>query len=744
MQDTPQSFPRAGVPVCSVCGQQPGTVRVVVATEAGPSGRAVCERCARELMSMSAAGGQPGGFGSGRPGGAPGQGGPQAGGPGGDEPQSGTPALDAFGRDLTEDARDGRIDPVIGRETEIEQTVEILARRRKNNAVLIGEAGVGKTAIVEGLARRIVEGDVPATLQGARLVSLDLAGMLAGAQYRGQFEQRMKAVLAEVAEAEGGVLVFVDELHTILGAGSAEGAMDAANMLKPMLARGELRMIGATTLAEYRKIERDGALARRFSPVTVEEPSVEDTVEILRGLRGAYERHHNAVIDDAALVAAARLSDRYISEYQLPDKAIDLMDQAAAKVRLRTGAGGEDAAALRTELKDAEEAKRDAVADEAYERAGELKVRIENLARRIAELGDVDGGGSVAAYVGETDVAAVVAARTGIPVGELVAGELQRLGTLEADLHERVIGQEDAVELVSDTVRRARVGLAEGDRPLGTFLFLGPTGVGKTELVKALAERLFATEKALVRIDMSEFREPHTVARLIGSPPGYVGYGEGGQLTEPVRRRPYSVILLDEIEKAHPDVWNVLLQVMDDGRLTDGEGRTVDFSNAVLVMTSNLGASKAKRSLGFTAAAPQADDDRMRAAAKSAFLPEFLNRIDEMVTFQPLTAEQVERISALICEQVAGRLRDERGIELEIDEALVRRLARDGFDEEFGARPLKRHVRRTLEKALTRAILDGRLADGARVRAREEGDGAIALDVLSDPEPAPTPEPARA
>jgi ATP-dependent Clp protease ATP-binding subunit ClpC len=568
--------------------------------------------------------------------------------------------------------------------------------------------------------------------------------MLAGAQYRGQFEQRMKAVLDEVVKAEGGVLLFVDELHTILGAGNAEGAMDAANMLKPMLARGELRMIGATTLAEYRKIERDGALARRFSPVTVEEPSVEETVEILRGLRGAYERHHNAVIDDEALTAAARLSDRYITEYQLPDKAIDLMDQAAAKVRLRTGAGGEDAAALRTELHEAEEAKRDAVADEAYERAGELKVRIENLERRIAELGDVDGGGSVAAYVGETDVAAVVAARTGIPVGELVAGELQRLGTLEADLHERVIGQEEAVELVSDTVRRARVGLAEGDRPLGTFLFLGPTGVGKTELVKALAERLFATEKALVRIDMSEFREPHTVARLIGSPPGYVGYGEGGQLTEPVRRRPYSVILLDEIEKAHPDVWNVLLQLMDDGRLTDGEGRTVDFSNAVVVMTSNLGASKAKRSLGFTAAAPQADDDRMRAAAKSAFLPEFLNRIDEIVTFRALTAEQVERIGALICEQVARRLHEERGIELEVDEALVTRLARDGFDEEFGARPLKRHVRRTLEKALTRAILDGRLADGARVRAREEGDGAIALDVLAAPEPAATPEPARA
>jgi ATP-dependent Clp protease ATP-binding subunit ClpC len=744
MHDTSQSFPRSGVPMCLACGQRPGTVRVVVSTEGGPSGRVLCETCARQLMNGGAPAGWPMGAGAGEPGQTAGRAGAQPGGPGDDEPpKSDTPALDAFGRDLTEDAREGRIDPVIGRAQEIEQTVEILARRRKNNAVLIGEAGVGKTAIVEGMARRIVEGDVPATLQGARLVALDLAGMLAGAQYRGQFEQRMKAVLKEVADAEGRVLLFVDELHTILGAGNAEGAMDAANMLKPMLARGELRMIGATTLAEYRKIERDGALARRFSPVTVEEPSVDDTVEILRGLRGAYERHHSAVIADEALVAAARLSDRYVTEYQLPDKAIDLMDQAAAKVRLRTGAGGEDAAALRGELDEAVEAKRAAVADEAYELAGELKLRIENLERRLAGLGG-DGEGTVPAHVTETDVAAVVAARTGIPVGELVAGELQRLHTLEADLHERVVGQEEAVELVSDTVRRARVGLAEGDRPLGSFLFLGPTGVGKTELVKALAERLFATEKSLVRIDMSEYREAHTVARLIGSPPGYVGYGEGGQLTEPVRRRPYSVVLLDEIEKAHPDVWNVLLQLMDDGRLTDGEGRTVDFSNTVLVMTSNLGASKAKRALGFTAAAPQADDERMRGAAKAAFLPEFLNRIDETVTFRPLTAEQVERICVLICAQVATRLRDERGIELEVDEALVTRLARDGFDEEFGARPLKRHVRRTLEKVLTRAILDGRLADGARVRAREEGDGDIALDVLSAPEPAPAPEPARA
>src|SRR4051812_45597772 len=725
MPETPQSFPRGGIAVCAASGRRPGTMRVVVATRNGPTPMPLCEQCAHQLRASGAAMA------------------PTDAATRDDRPQSTTPALDEFGRDLTAEGWEGRIDPVIGREEEIEQTVEILARRRKNNAVLIGEAGVGKTAIGEGPARRIAEGDVPATLQGARLVALDMAGMVAGSQYRGQFEQRLKTVLEEVAASEGRVVVFVDELHTILGAGNTEGAMDAANMLKPMLARGELRMIGATTLAEYRKIERDGALARRFSPVTVEEPSVDDTVAILRGLREAYESHHEATIADEALVAAARLSDRYISEYHLPDKALDLVDQAAAKVRLRTGGSSGDRTALRAQLESLEEQKDAAVADEAYERAAELKVRIEELQ---AQLGEGSSEPVVdRPVVGETDVAAVVAARTGIPVGELVAGELERLHTLEDDLHERVIGQDEAVELVADTVRRARVGLAEGDRPLGTFLFLGPTGVGKTELVKALAERLFATEKALVRIDMSEYREPHTVARLIGSPPGYVGYGDGGQLSEPVRRRPYSVILLDEIEKAHPDVWNVLLQVMDDGRLTDGEGRTVDFSNTVLVMTSNLGAAKAKRALGFTAAAPQADAERMRAAAKSAFLPEFLNRIDEIVTFSPLTAEQVERIAGLMCAQVAERLLAERGITLEVADELVARLAREGFDEEFGARPLKRHIRRTLEKALTRSILTGELADGATVRARsaDEGD-AIVLDTISAPAVAPEPQPARA
>jgi ATP-dependent Clp protease ATP-binding subunit ClpC len=699
--DTPTNIPRGGFPVCANCGQRPGSVRVVLAAEGGRRAGALCEVCAREFFAVAAAGGAA----------------PEA----AQEPQSKTPALDEFGRDLTADAAEGRIDPVIGRAEEIEQTVEILARRRKNNAVLIGEAGVGKTAIAEGLALRIADGDVPATLRSARVVALDLAGMLAGAQYRGQFEQRMKAALAEVVDSEGGIVLFVDELHTVLGAGAAEGAMDAANMLKPLLARGELRMVGATTLAEYRSIERDGALARRFSPVMVEEPSVEETVEILRGLRAAYETHHDVEIDDAALGAAARLSDRYVTEYRLPDKAIDLIDQAAARVKLRRG--GEEADGLRSRVESLAAEKQAAVDAEAYEDAGRIKAEIEKLEARLAEL----AGDEPSRAVGEPEVAAVVAARTGIPVGELVAGELERLQELEADLHRRVIGQDDAVGVVADTIRRARVGLAEHDRPLGSFLFLGPTGVGKTELVKALSERLFASERALVRIDMSEYREPHTVARLIGSPPGYVGYGDGGQLTEPVRRRPYSVVLLDEIEKAHPEVWNVLLQLMDDGRLTDGEGRTVDFTNAVVVMTSNLGAGKARRGIGFTAGEPAAEDERMLAAAKGAFLPEFLNRIDEIVTFRPLAAAQVEEIAGLICERVAERLSEQRGIELEVEPALVARLAREGFDEAFGARPLQRHVRRTLEKELTRAILAGELPDGATVKAVDR-DGGIALE----------------
>jgi ATP-dependent Clp protease ATP-binding subunit ClpC len=518
----------------------------------------------------------------------------------------------------------------------------------------------------------------------------------------------------------------------VLGAGAAEGAMDAANMLKPLLARGELRMVGATTLAEYRAIERDAALARRFSPVMVEEPSVEDTVAILTGIRSQYEDHHSVQISDEALVAAARLSDRYISEYRLPDKAIDLVDQAAARMRLARAGG--DADHIRTELEHLAAEKQAAVDAEAYEEAGEIKQRIAKLQKQLderpAEVAEVEDAPRI---VGESEIAAVVAVRTGIPLGELVAAELERLGSLEDDLHQRVVGQESAVTAVAETIRHARAGLAEPDRPLGSFLFLGPTGVGKTELVKALSERLFATEKSLVRIDMSEYREPHTVARLIGSPPGYVGYGDGGQLTEPVRRRPYSVVLLDEIEKAHPEVWNVLLQVLDDGRLTDGEGRTVDFTNTVVVMTSNLGAGQAKRPIGFAGGEADPAGDRMIGAAKRAFLPEFLNRIDEVVVFEALTEDEVQEIGGLIVERIADRLREDRGVELEVAPELIARLAAEGFDAEFGARPLKRHVRRTLERELTRAILEGRLNEGERVIAvdapAESEDGTPEIEL---------------
>ena len=718
--------------LCDLCGERPAVVNVRFVSGGASGTASLCSVCAEEAAAQqrgfSPFGGMTG----------------AAGGQAVRERQrtrqrSNTPALDQFGRDLTAEALEGRIDPVIGREEEIEQTVEILARRRKNNAVLIGEPGVGKTAIAEGLARRIAEKEVPERLQGARLVALDLAGMVAGSQFRGQFEQRLKAALEEVASSNGEVILFIDELHTVLGAGSPEGSMDAANMLKPALTRGDLSMVGATTLAEFRKIERDGALARRFSPVLVEEPSVEETVEILHGLRAAYEDHHAVAISDEAIEAAARLSDRYVTDQQLPDKAIDLIDQAAARLRLRAGGSGGELERLRTQRAEAYAEKDAAVHEENYERAAELRETIAGLEAKIGELCEAQPGGcepEETITVRETDVAQVIAGRTGIPVGELVEGELERLNTLEEDLHRRVVGQDKAVELVADTVRRARAGLSDGDQPLGSFLFLGPTGVGKTELVKALAERLFATEKALVRIDMSEYREPHTVARLIGSPPGYVGYGDGGQLTEPVRRRPYSVILLDEIEKAHPEVWNVLLQVLDDGRLTDGEGRTVDFTNTVIAMTSNLGAGRAKRPLGFaTGGSDSADsgEDRMQAAAKRAFLPEFLNRIDEIVTFEALTPEQVERICRLVVSRVGERLFEEHGVELEVSDELVARLARDGFDEEFGARPLKRHVRRTLEKELTRAILDGRVAEGSGVHADLAGDGTVALEV-SEPE----------
>ncbi|PWW23759.1 ATP-dependent Clp protease ATP-binding subunit ClpC [Geodermatophilus normandii] len=684
-----------------------------------PGGRILREQgvTPEALQQAAAGGGAPGG---GRPGGA-GQ-------------QSNTPTLDEFGRDLTAMARNGQIDPVIGREQEIEQTVEVLSRRRKNNPVLIGEAGVGKTAIVEGIAAQIVEGDVPETLRGRRLIELDLTGLVAGTRYRGDFEERLGKVMDEIREHSDEVIVFIDELHTVVGAGASEGSGGAGNMLKPALARGELHVIGATTLDEYRRnIEKDAALERRFQPILVSEPSVEDTVQILCGLRDRYEAHHQVRFTDDAVRAAVELSDRYVPDRHLPDKAIDLIDQAGARVRRRVKTPPTDLRGLEQEVDRLQREKDQAVAAEQYERASELR---DQLAAAQQRLEEARGGGGQPGVpeVGVEDIAEVVSRLTGVPVAQLTQEEVQRLLQLEERLHERVVGQDDAVRVVSEAIRRSRVGLGDPDRPIGSFLFLGPTGVGKTELARALAEALFGDSDRMIRLDMSEFQERHTVSRLVGSPPGYVGYEDAGQLTEAVRRRPYSVVLLDEIEKAHPDVFNTLLQVLDDGRLTDSQGRTVDFTNTVLIMTSNLGSELIQgrnAPLGFgtgdAAAADAGLRDRLMRRLRDSFRPEFLNRIDEIVVFQQLESEQLQQITRLLLDETRRRLAAQDIAVTFTDEA-VAWIADRGFEPQFGARPLRRAIQREVDNPLARLLLDGRVGAGRHVVV-DVRDGALDLTV---------------
>ena len=641
-------------------------------------------------------------------------------------------SLERFGLDLTELARKGELDPTIGRDVEIARVMQVLNRRTKNNPVVIGEAGVGKTAIVEGLAQRIADGDVPERLKDRRVISLDMGALVAGSKFRGEFEERLQAVMREVKESAGEVLLFIDELHQVVGAGGAEGAIDASNLMKPALARGELHVIGATTLDEYRKhIEEDPALERRFSPVYVDEPSVEDAVAILRGLRPRYEEHHGLRITDEALEAAARLSERYLTERHLPDKAIDLIDEAASRHVIEAESLPAELAGLKERLGDASSRIDAAAAREDFEEAARIKQEVLQIQQEY-EQGETqwrDEHG-VTDDVAEGDIAALIAQITGIPVDRMLKGEGERLLHIEEALHERVIGQDSAIEALADAIRRARSGLGDPKRPIGSFVFIGPTGVGKTYLAKALAEYLFDDEDAVLRLDMSEYGERHTVSRLMGAPPGYVGYDQAGELTEAVRRRPYQVVLFDEIEKAHPDVFNVMLQILDDGRLTDGHGRTVDFRNTVIIMTSNLGTEGvAREPFGFVGSKQtRGEKERMRSSVdeslKKTFRPEFLNRIDDIVVFDSLTEDDISSIVGLIAEEVAGRVK-EMGVEIEMTESALAWLAEEGFDKIFGARPLRRAVQRHVENPLAKRILGGEFTPGDRVTVDRTDDGLV-------------------
>jgi len=631
---------------------------------------------------------------------------------GGARETSPTPKLDEHGRDLTLEAREGKLDPVIGRADEIEQTIEILSRRQKNNPALLGEPGVGKTAIAEGIAQRIVNDEVPETLAGRRVISLDLAGIIAGTKYRGEFEERLKDVIDEVREHSEELILFIDELHTVVGAGAAEGSMDASNMLKPALARGELHVIGATTLGEYRKnIEKDPALERRFQPVLVREPTVEETMEILRGLKDRYEAFHRVRISEEAIVAAAELSDRYIRDRFLPDKAIDLVDQAGARVRLRSKTKAVDTKKIEDDIRRLERERDQATSAEDYDRARDIKSQIE--AGR-ANLESSRGGRQRAPEVTAEDIAEIVSRATGIPVSQLTQEERDRLLRLEQELHARIVGQEEAVEAVAEAVRRSRAGLGDPNRPTGSFLFLGPTGVGKTELARALAESLFGDDDLMIRFDMSEFQERHTVSRLVGAPPGYVGYDEAGQLTEAVRRRPYSVLLFDEIEKAHADVFNILLQILDDGRLTDAQGRTVDFKHTVVIMTSNLGSDRIRANAGTDEAAFEALKEEIMDILRLSFRPEFINRIDDIIVFRALTEKQLLDITRLLLDRLARRIHAQR-IDVEFEDEAVELLAREGFDPDYGARPLRRTIQRLVENELSRMVLAGTVEPGDKI-----------------------------